>query len=278
MTSALYEVRTAARGLVRSPAYTALIVATLAIGFGFNSAMFAVVRSVLLEPLPWMEPERLVLLWNHAEGRDEMGLSQPELVDYREARSSIEQLGAYRSGGANLEVDARQVGWWVTRVSRHLLSTLGARPHLGRLFLDAEYDVGDHRVALLSFELWRRAFGGSPDATSRTIRVDGEPYRVATIETLDDGQGDEEALDGLRKRVLATIARAADGPKSLVLEGELPHDLLVNALSQSLGLRPVEKQSLLDCDTLEARYGRLIEILEFHILEGTAGSGSASVH
>lgn len=105
----------------------------------------------------------------------------------------------------------------------------------------------------------------------------GEAYRVASVETLTDDPGDKQALDDLRKRVLSTIARAADGPQSLVLQGELPHDLLVNALSQSLGLRPVEKQSLLDCDSLEARYGRLIEILEFHILEGSAG-GSASVH
>ncbi|MEE8218899.1 MAG: LON peptidase substrate-binding domain-containing protein [Vicinamibacteria bacterium] len=106
---------------------------------------------------------------------------------------------------------------------------------------------------------------------------EGEPYRLATVETLSDGTGHARALDSLRKRVLATIARAADGPKSLLLQGELPHDLLVNALSQSLGLRAVEKQSLLDCDTLEARYARLIEILEFHILEEAAGS-SASVH
>jgi len=106
---------------------------------------------------------------------------------------------------------------------------------------------------------------------------EGEPYRLATVETLPDATGDAEALDGLRARVLKTIARAADGPKNLVLQGELPHDLLVNALSQSLGLRPVERQSLLDCHTLEARYGRLIEILDFHILEGTAG-GSTSIH
>lgn len=106
---------------------------------------------------------------------------------------------------------------------------------------------------------------------------EGEPYRVARVETLEDGAGNEEALDGLRKKVLSTIARAADGPRSLVLQGELPHDLLVNALSQSLALRPVEKQSLLNCDSLEARYARLIEILEFHILEGSSG-GSASVH
>ena len=105
----------------------------------------------------------------------------------------------------------------------------------------------------------------------------GEPYRLATVETLSDPPGGEEALDRLRKQVLATIARAADGPKSLVLQGELPHELLVNALSQSLGLSPVEKQSLLDCDTLEARYERLLEILEFHVLEGPAG-GSTSLH
>ena len=106
---------------------------------------------------------------------------------------------------------------------------------------------------------------------------EGEPYRLATVETLSDEPGDASALEGLRRRVLATIARAADGPKSLVLQGELPHELLVNALSQSLGLRPVEKQSLLGCDTLEARYARLIEILEFHILEGPAGT-QHSIH
>jgi Lon protease-like protein len=104
---------------------------------------------------------------------------------------------------------------------------------------------------------------------------EGEPYRLATVETLSDEPGDEDALDRLRKQVLVTIARAADGPKNLVLQGELPHELLVNALSQSLGLRPVEKQSLLSCDTLEARYQRLLQILEFHILEGNASASDA---
>jgi len=106
---------------------------------------------------------------------------------------------------------------------------------------------------------------------------EGEPYRVAAVEGLPDRTGDAAALDGLRRRVLDTIARAADGPAALVLQGELPHDLLVNALCQSLSLPAVEKQSLLDCDTLEGRYARLAEILEFHILEKAAGTGT-SVH
>jgi Lon protease-like protein len=106
----------------------------------------------------------------------------------------------------------------------------------------------------------------------------GEPYRLATVETLSDPPGDEAALDPLRKQVVSTIAQAADGPRSLVLQGDLPHEILVNALSQSLGLSPVERQSLLDCGTLVARYERLLEILEFHVLESSAGTGSASLH
>jgi len=106
---------------------------------------------------------------------------------------------------------------------------------------------------------------------------DGEPYRRASVETLADGVGDAHALNGLRRRVLAAIARAADGPSTLVLQGDLPHELLVNALCQSLSLPAVEKQSLLDCETLEARYARLAAILEFHILE-RAAHASTSVH
>jgi len=106
---------------------------------------------------------------------------------------------------------------------------------------------------------------------------DEKAYRVADVLTLSDAVGNAAALDGLRRRVLAAIARAADGPSTLVLQGELPHEMLVNALSQSLSLPAVEKQSLLDCDTLEERYSRLASILEFHILERT-GPGGTSVH
>jgi Lon protease-like protein len=99
----------------------------------------------------------------------------------------------------------------------------------------------------------------------------GEPYRLATVRTLADAPGDAEALDGLRRRILAAVARATDGPAALVLQGEVPHEALVNGLCQSLDLAPVEKQSLLDCDTIEARAVRLLEILDFHLLERTSG-------
>jgi hypothetical protein len=106
---------------------------------------------------------------------------------------------------------------------------------------------------------------------------DGEPYRVAAVEPRPDGAGDRGSLEELRKRVLAALARSADGPESLVLQEELPPELFVNALCQSLKLTPVERQSLLDCDTVLARGTRLLEILDFQFLEATYGKGR-SVH
>jgi hypothetical protein len=103
---------------------------------------------------------------------------------------------------------------------------------------------------------------------------EGEPYRLAAVAPLADSAGDAAALEVLRRRILATIARATDGPTALVLQGELPHELFVNGLCQSLNLLAVEKQSLLDCDTLEARCARLLELLDFRLLERAVGRTS----
>ena len=107
----------------------------------------------------------------------------------------------------------------------------------------------------------------------------GEPYRLATVESLTDEVGDATALESGRRKVLAAIGRAADGPSFLVTQPELPPELFVNAVCQALSLSPVEKQSLLDCDTLRRRCARLLEILDFRFLEQTYGPGhSDRVH
>lgn len=107
----------------------------------------------------------------------------------------------------------------------------------------------------------------------------GEPYRLASIEPLAEAMGDAGGLDEARRRVMAAVGKAADGPAVLVMQPELPHDLFVNALCQSLPLSPVERQSLLDCDTIAGRYVRLLEILDFKRLEDTYGrKGEKSVH
>ena len=95
----------------------------------------------------------------------------------------------------------------------------------------------------------------------------GKPYRLATVEPLVDELGEASALDAARRRVLKSIGAAQDGPALLVPQPEVSHDLFVNALSQSMDLTPLERQSLLDCSTILQRYERLIEILDFKALE-----------
>jgi Lon protease-like protein len=99
----------------------------------------------------------------------------------------------------------------------------------------------------------------------------GAPYRRASVLALEDGVEDESLLEAMRRRVLAAIDEAADGPATLVLQNELPHDVFVNALAQTMALSPVERQSLLDCDSILARYERLLHILEFLGLEQKLG-------
>jgi uncharacterized protein len=99
----------------------------------------------------------------------------------------------------------------------------------------------------------------------------GGSYRRASVEALDDVLERQDELDAMRRKVLVAIGQAGDGPSALVLQGELPHDVFVNALAQTMTLSPVERQSLLDCDSILARYLRLLEILEFQGLEQKLG-------
>jgi Lon protease-like protein len=105
----------------------------------------------------------------------------------------------------------------------------------------------------------------------------GEPYRLAAVEELPDSSGDESSLDGLRERLLAALSRLSNGTAAVHLKGAVSHAALVNGLAQGLDLPPVEKLSLLGCDTLDGRARRLLEILEFHALERTAGR-SGTLH
>lgn len=101
----------------------------------------------------------------------------------------------------------------------------------------------------------------------------GEPYRLASVEPLLEVLDDPARLAEARKKVVAAIGRAADGPALLVMQPELPHDVFVNALAQSMDLTPIERQSLLDCDRVLLRYQRLLEILDFKALESAYGRG-----
>jgi uncharacterized protein len=136
----------------------------------------------------------------------------------------------------------------------------------GAIVEDERLDDGRHNILLLGRSRFR-VLEEQP----------GEPYRLAAVEELSEPVGDAALVDSLRDRVLAALGRLADSPAAVHLKDDVPSSVLVNGLSQGLDLPPVEKLSLLDCDTLAERATRLLDLLEFHALERSSGrAGSAN--
>ena len=179
----LQDLRYAARGLLRTPGFTLVAVLTLALGIGATSAMFTVVNRVVLDPLPFPQADRLVLLWGSKphEGQIELPFSQPDFEDLRSESRSYDSLAAWALGRGNVTgaTEAEQVQYAV--VTGNFLDVLGVRPALGRTLTAAEERPGTPPVALISHGLWQRRFSGAPDAIGATLRLDGRAVQVVGV-------------------------------------------------------------------------------------------------
>jgi predicted permease len=180
MQSLLYDVRHACRFMLRAPLFSMLVVATLALAIGANTAIFSVVNGVLLRSLPYAEPDRLVLLYERIGSMDPFGFSAPDVVAFRERARSFDNLAAYRD--VELELSGIQQPERVTaaRISSSLMDVLGVSPALGRTFT-ADEDTGRQPVAILSDALWRRGFGADPSVVGRAISLDRRPYTIVGV-------------------------------------------------------------------------------------------------
>jgi len=165
--------------MVRNPVFTLIAVVTLALGIGANTAIFSVVDAVLLRPLPYPQPDRLVFLWSGVRGG---GSAFPDYLEWRDRNQVFEGLGAFYYGDFNLASDAdapeRVQGAYVTA---NFFQVLQVSPALGRLFTPEEEQFGKHRVVLLSDKLWQRRFAGSADVIGREIRLGGQTFTVAGV-------------------------------------------------------------------------------------------------
>jgi predicted permease len=170
----------ALRMMRRSPGFTLVAVVTLALGIGVNSAVFSLVHAVLLRPLPYADPGRLVALWNRWDGNAAAGLSDPELMDYQE-RSRALQIAASAFSAVNLGAVGEPERVAAATVTTNLLPVLGVAPALGRNFLAGEEGEGRGRVAILSHGLWARRFDADPSVLGRTIHVNGEPFEIVGV-------------------------------------------------------------------------------------------------
>lgn len=178
------DARYGARALSKQPAFTLIAVLTLALGIGANTAVFTVVNGVLLRPLPYDEPERLVRLWESDPRRniEQQLVAPPNLAEWRRQTRSFERIGYWTGAGDfNLVNDEGSEKARCAYVSSDLFATLRARPHLGRLFLPEEDQLEGPRVAVLAYEYWQRRFAADPQVLGRSLTVDTFGRRVYAI-------------------------------------------------------------------------------------------------
>jgi predicted permease len=174
------DVRYAFRRLVRSPGFTLVAIATLALGIGANSAIFSVVNGVLLKPLPYAGSERLVALYHVSEG-SRAPMSGPNFTDLRTLSETLADAAAFTSYRTILTGRGEPARIGAAAVSAGLFDLLGVRPALGRTFTSADNAPGGNAVVMLSDGLWRQRFGGARDAIGARIVLDGIPKEIVGV-------------------------------------------------------------------------------------------------
>jgi putative ABC transport system permease protein len=178
------DLRYGARMLLKKPAFTLVAIITLALGIGANTTIFSVINAVLLRPLPYEKPDRVVMLWESDPRRniDQEPVSPPNLAEWRQQSRSFEKIGYWTGNGEFNLVNSEGVEKArCAYVSSDLLAALRARPHLGRMFQPEEDQEKGNRAALLSYDYWQWRFAADPNVVGRTITVDTYGRRDYTI-------------------------------------------------------------------------------------------------
>jgi predicted permease len=169
------------RALFKNPGVSAIAILALTLGIGANTAIFSVINAVLLRPLPYPNPDRLVLLWEQSAKFDKMSISYLNFVDWREQTSTLEELAATRNRGFNLTGSAEPERLRGREVSWNFFQALGITPALGRGFLREEDTPGGSPVAVISHGLWARRFGSDPGLIGRALSLAGKNYTVVGV-------------------------------------------------------------------------------------------------
>src|SRR5688500_18860657 len=185
MDTFLQDIRFGARTLGRNPGIACIAVLTLALGVGANAAIFSVVHSVLLRPLPWSDPDRAVMIWSRWTAFDKTWVSDGEVNGYRRESRTLSDVGAWSEGQVNLTGDGEPERVPSASVTANLFSVLGASPVRGRGFTPQESVPNGPNVVILGYGLWQRRYAGDPAMVGRSIQINGVPFQVVGIMPAD---------------------------------------------------------------------------------------------
>jgi putative ABC transport system permease protein len=211
MDNLLKDLRYGVRSLLRSPSFTLVAVITLALGIGANTAIFSVVYSVLLKPLPFPNPDRIVLLWGDDRGeRDSRSqVSHTDIADYRTQSSSFEAVSTFTSWTPLLTGtgSAERIG--AALVGDDFFKVLGIQPLLGRDFISEEQQDGKDQVVVLSNQLWRQYYNSDPQIIGKTVLLNLRPHVVVGVMP-PDFSSLPTALIGKPALLYRPVAESAD--------------------------------------------------------------------
>jgi putative ABC transport system permease protein len=187
----IQDLRFGVRMLIKNPGFTFVAVLTLALGIGANTAIFSVVNGVLLRPLPYYEPERLVMVWAERPilqaqiGLEDFPVAVADFVDWRNQNRVFEQMAAMQAPRMNLTGGGEPESVVALRASASLFPLLGARFAVGRAFLPEEDRADADRVVIISHGLWRQRYGADPKLIGQKITLDNEAYTVIGVTAPD---------------------------------------------------------------------------------------------
>ena len=181
IASLAQDLHYAVRRLRKSPAFTFVALATLALGIGANTAIFSVVYGVLLEPLPYHDPARLILLNETTPRVGMLSVSDPNFLDWRSQSHTFSQMAAVHEVDFNLSGISQPESIGGEAVSPNFLSLLGVRPFLGRDFDASEERSGAAPVVMLGYSLWQSHFGSDATVVGRTVLFDGRSFTIIGV-------------------------------------------------------------------------------------------------
>src|SRR5438309_1136494 len=169
------------RMITKSPGFAAVAILTLALGIGANTALFSVVNGVLLNPLPYPEPEQLVTLHESKPNFDSGSISFPNFRDWRKDNRTFSMMGISRSYSYSLtgRGEAEQV--IAEFISSDYLAMLGVKPVIGRLFAEGEDEIGASPIVLIGEGFWNRKFGAAPDIVGQGLTLDGKTFTIVGV-------------------------------------------------------------------------------------------------
>ena len=181
MSTLIQDVRYALRMLSKAPGFTAIAILTLALGIGANTAIFSVINSILLEPLPFKDPGRLVALRESESAPGNYPLDSADFLDWQAQNTTFTSMSLFSyPGGFNVSGEGENESAATRSVEANFFETLGVSPVMGRAFAKGE-DQGGHHVVVLSYGFWQRHFGGAQNALGKTVQLDSEPYTVIGV-------------------------------------------------------------------------------------------------